>query len=96
MHSPGGPSGGLPRPGSTKTKNPYFLQGPTERPSLSGLAQLAGFLAFDPLVPKVLTCNHSAILNLSFFGLDQDMATKWPYTGSPGFILGAFCTIFRA
>ena len=30
------------------------------------------------------------------FALDQEMATKWPYNWSPGIILGAFCTIFRA
>ncbi len=37
-----------------------------------------------------VTCNHSAILNLSFFGPDQALATKWP----PGLILGAFCIAF--
>ena len=31
-----------------------------------------------------------------FFGLGQEMATRWPYNWSPGLILGAFCTIFRA
>ncbi len=30
------------------------------------------------------TCKHSAIFNLSFFGLDDDMATNWPHTWSPG------------
>ncbi len=29
-------------------------------------------------------------------GPDQEMATKRPYNWSPGLILGAFCTIFRA
>ncbi len=30
-----------------------------------------------------LTCNHSLILNLSL-SLNQEMATKWPYTWFPG------------
>jgi hypothetical protein len=29
-------------------------------------------------------------------GPDQKMVTKRPYNWSPGLILGAFCTIFRA
>ncbi len=27
----------------------------------------------------LLTCNHSIIFSLSFLGLDEDMATKWPW-----------------
>ena len=42
------------------------------------------------------TCNHSVILNLSFLGLDQEIATKWPYNWSSGLISCAFCTICRA
>ncbi len=30
------------------------------------------------------------------FGLDQELATKWPYSWSTGLVLGAFCIIFRA
>ncbi len=44
---------------------------------------------------ELFTGSHSAILNL-FFGLDQDMATKWFYNWSSGLILGAFCTMIRA
>ncbi len=36
------------------------------------------------------------MLNLGFFGLDQELATNWSYNWFPGLILGAFCTIFRA
>ncbi len=45
---------------------------------------------------RALTCNPSVILQFGFFGLDQDMASKWPYTWSPGLIEGVFSTIFRA
>jgi hypothetical protein len=41
-----------------------------------------------------LTCNPSAILNVSFFGLDQEVATKWLDTWFPGLNFGASCTIF--
>ncbi len=39
------------------------------------------------------TCKYPAILNLSFPGLDEDMAIKWHYNLSPGRILGVFYTI---
>ncbi len=44
----------------------------------------------------MLTCNHCAVLNLSFSASTRKMATKWPYNESPGLILGAVCTICRA
>ncbi len=30
------------------------------------------------------------------FGLDQELATRWPYNWSAGLALGAFCIMFRA
>ncbi len=34
--------------------------------------------------------------DFKFVGLDQGMATTWPWNWSPGLIQGAFCIMFRA
>ncbi len=36
-----------------------------------------------PPGPGMLTPNHSVIFHVSFLGLDQEMATKWPHDWSP-------------
>ncbi len=56
-----------------------------------GFGGFPGSSGGDPRAPRVVhflpqsnvACNHSAIFNLSFLGLEQDMATTWPYNGFP-------------
>jgi hypothetical protein len=43
----------------------------------------------------ILSSGHMRILDFSFDGGTENV-TKWHYNSSPGLIIGAFCTIFRA
>ncbi len=60
-----------------------------------------GISPYTPAGPGFNTPLHYAYLQtfrrfkFLFFGLDQDMATTWPYNWSPELILGAFRTIFE-
>jgi hypothetical protein len=41
-------------------------------------------------------CQLSSHFSFKFFGLDQELATEWPYNCYTGLILGAFCIIFAS